>query len=398
MVDAFSSIDSMDVGFSGRAAAKAVDDRSLEASVYIGKGDAAGQYSALCRQLLFAPAQSPAWISAWAAHASSDLIVIGLSKGGRPVMAFALETVAAGPFGVARFVGGRHANGNFPAVNPTSSVSPAFTATLIRALREARPDIDLLALERQSPVLGGLPNPMLSLSHCRSPNIALAADLSGGFEALLGRINGKRKRKKHRSQMRKFEAAGGFRHLQARTPEEVGRFLSAFFSMKAEQLAKAGLPNCFGSAHTRAAFTALFQKACLKDRPDFVLQALEVGGKLRAVSGAGLAGNRVMCEFTAFANDELAAAAPGDFLFFENIRAACEEGFEIYDFGVGDERYKREWCDIETEHFDIFLPVSAKGRLLTEARYALSFAKRRLKASPLARDLLMRLRRMGGDG
>src|SRR5690606_39947618 len=42
----------------------------------------------------------------------------------------------------------------------------------------------------------------------------------------------KRKRKKHRSQMRKFEAAGGFRRIIAQTPEETRRLFDAFLEMK----------------------------------------------------------------------------------------------------------------------------------------------------------------------
>lgn len=369
------------------------EGRTVLASVHAGKGEITDRYSALCRRMTFAPAQSPAWISAWARNTPDDILVVELSEQSRPFVVLALETETRGPVRIARFVGGRHANGNFPATDPHARALPGLAAPLQRALRRARPDIDMLALERQSREVGGVPNPLLSLRHRQSPNVALAADLSGGFEALLGRVNGKRKRKRHRAQIRKFEAAGGARHLQARTPEEVERFLSAFLAMKAAQFAKAGLPDSFADERTRAALTCLFREACPDERPAFILQALEVGGKLRAVSGSSRTAQRMICDFTAFADDELASAGPGDFLFFENIRAACEEGFELYDFSVGDERYKREWCDIETRHCDVFLPLSPRGRILAEASHALSGAKRLVKAHAAAERLLATARR-----
>ena len=36
----------------------------------------------------------------------------------------------------------------------------------------------------------------------------------------------------------------------------------------------------------------------------------------------------------------------------------------IFDFSVGDEPYKRLWCDIETRHIDVVAPLTAKGALL----------------------------------
>ena len=98
--------------------------------------------------------------------------------------------------------------------------------------------------------------------------------------------------------------------------------------------------------------------------PPFVLHGLEVDGTLRAVTGSSRTSTRIICEFGTIADDDLAHASPGDFLFFENIAEACRQGLAVYDFSVGDEPYKRLWCDLETRHFDVIIPLSAKGRLL----------------------------------
>ena len=48
---------------------------------------------------------------------------------------------------------------------------------------------------------------------------------------------------------------------------------------------------------------------------------------------------------------------------------------DVYDFSVGDEHYKRLWCDIEATHFDVSVPLSVKGHVLA----GLSRGKTRLK-------------------
>ncbi|WP_295812784.1 GNAT family N-acetyltransferase, partial [uncultured Nitratireductor sp.] len=99
-------------------------------------------------------------------------------------------------------------------------------------------------------------------------------------------------------------------------------------------------------------------------------------GKLRAVTGSSRTAERLICEFSSIADDELTDASPGRFLFYENIEEACEKGFAIYDFSVGDEYYKRLWCDLETAQFDTFVPLTMKGRALALASAGSARAKR----------------------
>ncbi|MDQ2703602.1 MAG: GNAT family N-acetyltransferase [Pseudomonadota bacterium] len=351
-------------------------------------------YADLARRGVSAPAQSALWVKEWVATATPEGLVAVVESDGKPVYALALEIVGSGPFRIARFMSGRHANGNFPAADPVFLAAGCFDGdTLLAAIRAARPDVDALVLERLLPVLDGIANPLLALPHFPSPNISLAVNLEGGFEALLSRASGKRKKKKHRSQTRKYEAAGGFRRIEAGTSEDVSRILDAFFAMKEFRFRKMGIANVFGDMEVQNFFRSLFRDALGENPRPFVLHALEVDGTLRAITGSSLSGKRLVCEFGAIAEDDLAHTSPGDFLFFENIGAACREGFEIFDFSVGDEPYKRLWCDIETRHFDVVVPLTAKGVLLARALRLKAGAKAWIKNSPTMWKLAKLLRR-----
>lgn len=370
-------------------------DRSADASrpiVHARLDEAAlAAYRAASRDAVFAPAQSPAWLSAWNSAFAPDGIVVLNDRGGRPTFALALEIIRRGPFRIARLVGGKHANGNFAPLSPKSN-APDMRA-VVAAIRRARPDIDLLQLDRLAPEQEGLRNPLLDLPHAPSANISLACDLAGGFTELLARSSGKRKRKKYRSQSRKFDAAGGFRRIEARTPADVERLLDAFLAMKASRFRQAGIPNVFEGEAMRGFLVALFSDALAREPRTFVLHGLEVGGTLRAVTGSSRAGKRLICEFGAIVEDELSNASPGDFLFFENIREAAEQGLDIYDFSVGDELYKRLWCDVETVHFDVVMPVTLKGRALAAIVRAGNRGKSIIKNNPTVWRLAKRLRR-----
>ena len=323
-------------------------------------------YDQLCRSALFAPAQGPDWVRNWVAETRPDAVIALMHAVGRPVFALALEVVRSGPFRIARFTGGRHANGNFAAADPAwlASTGTADMRHAIAAIASARPDIDLIALERLAPDLDGIANPLTLLPNFPSPNLSLAVDLRAGFDGLLDRAGGKRKRKKHRSQIRKFEAVGPYRRITATTPEETAALLDAFFAMKEQRFRKMGIANVFGDPRVRDFFHALFAGALAGPTPPFVLHGLEVAGKLRAVTGSSRCGRRLICEFGAIMEDELSHASPGDFLFFDNIQEACEDGMAVYDFSVGDEPYKRLWCDIEVQHLEVLAPLTLKGRAL----------------------------------
>ncbi|OHV87985.1 GNAT family N-acetyltransferase [Mesorhizobium sp. ORS 3428] len=394
MVDATASFDGNRVAANDAPARPLASSQGRLATV-VSDSQGLGDYAAFCASALFAPAQSASWIRNWVAETKADIVIASLLDGRQPALSLALEVVRSGPFRIARFAGGRHANGNYPAADPRllPRIDGPAIRSVLAAIAKARPDIDLVSLERLLPDLDGIANPLAALPGYPSPNLALAVDLGGGFDALLSRASGKRKRKKHRSQTRKFEAVGSFRRVEARTREEVDTLLDAFFEMKAARFAKMGIANVFGDDEVRAFFRALFADALAEEKPSFLLHGLEVAGKLRAVTGSSRSGKRLICEFGAIAEDDLAFTSPGDFLFFDNIQEACELGFDVYDFSVGDEPYKRLWCDIEVQHFDVLAPLTLKGRALAAGLRQGARAKAFIKNNPTVWKLTKMLRR-----
>lgn len=384
-------------GLAPAAAKRAAQGRRTTVAVYHNAAEAIAAYATFQRCCAFSPAQSPAWISAWITETAPDFIVATLSLDGVPSYAVAVEIVPWGPAKTARFMGGRHANGNFSPLALSASIERADLDKLIAEIGAVRPDIDLLCLERIADTIQQRPNPLMMLPHRRSPNRALAVDLAGGFNAVLERTTGKHKHKRYRSQARKFEAAGGFRFVTAETPDESARFLEAFFAMKQERFRKMGVPDVFAETQIQRFFHRLFAEALAEQEPAFTLDALEVDGELRSVTGSSRCGDRLICEFGAIRDDELARHSPGDFLFFESIRRACAADLALYDFSVGDEPYKRLWSDTEISHYDVIVPMTARGKLLAFAMRATNRLKALIKGNPLVWRLAKALRKCNAN-
>jgi len=338
--------------------------------------------------------QSLAWIDNWRAFVNADSFVVGLFRGSTPILLVPLEAVIHKGVKIARYPGGTHANCNFPWLRKEYGSVPGCEAVrqMVGAIRKARPDIDALSLTRQLAELQGTPNPLLALERGINPNPVLAVSLDAGFDAVLDRTNRKRKLKKHRQHGRRYEENGGWRITSARSHVETAEVLDLFFAMKAQRFRQMGISDPFADGNVRNFFNAFFREGLAKDGELNELRFLEVGGTIRSIIGKvfGIAGPTV--EFGAIAQDELMTASPGEFLFFEDISRSCDQGHSIYSFGIGDEPYKREWCDIELTIYDTLVPLSAKGKLFTALQSARNAVAGSLKRNPRLWGLAKTLR------
>lgn len=354
---------------------------------------ALAEYETFCRKSTHAHAQHPVWVRSWVMATGADAFIATLHRDGRPHLMLALEVVRKGPFRVASFLGERHANGNFAALarGARAPLSADDIRALKDALRQARPDIDLILLERQTPDFDGVPNPLAPFATMPSANVSLATDLTGGMDSVLERMSGKRKRKKYKLQLRKFEAAGGYRWFEASTPDEVERLISEFYVMKAARFHKRGIPDTFATPQVQAFFRQLFQDALEHSPAPFVLHGIEVAGEIRGVNGFSVTDHSLVCEFCAIRDDD-PTTSPGFYLDYVGIEEACRRGKAVYDFSIGDDDYKRTWCDIETVQFDTLLPLSLKGRALSVGLKARAGAVRMLKSNKRLWDTAKSLR------
>ncbi|MHC1549365.1 GNAT family N-acetyltransferase [Phyllobacterium sp. K27] len=340
-----------------------MDNRQLETKILVDSHDIQAAWDGLGADFISGASQTARWHALWQSLVNDDCLVAALYSKEQPVLMLPLEIQRTGPLRIAIYAGGPHANCNFPAVAMGQSISAEALRLLFDALHRARPDIDLVSLTRQMGELGGISNPLLQMPSRVNANVSLGVTLDGNFEMVLARSNSKRKKKKHRHNMRRFEDAGGFEIITATTPVETNAMLDTYFECKATRLAKAGIKNTYDPAGVKDFFKRLFAEEVVGASHRFQLKALEVAGQYRAVLGKSYAARQTFIDFVGITEDDLVSASPGEFLFFEDIAASCETDLKVYSFGIGDEPYKRSWCDIERPTYDTDISLTAKGRI-----------------------------------
>ena len=337
------------------------------------------------------------WISScgWQNHVNPDCVAVVATSSQTGLVDFVLplEIIQKNLLTLARFPGGSHANSNFAASGVLVAQLPSekLTAGISKAVSLARPDVDAILLERQLETLDGATNKLILPQSGISPNVALSFAYLSTFQDLLKARNGSKKLKKMRQMHRRMEERGGFEQIKARSQAECESILDRFFQLKGERLKSRGLKDVFGNPKVQSFFKDLFSQATQTHSPHFELHALDVGGEMSAVAGCSIHGKHVTVEFGGICSTD-PQLSPGDILFHFMIEQYCNRGFEVFDFGVGDEFYKRRWCDIETWHRDTFLALSAKGRFAALAMRAVASVKKNIKNNPALFGLLKKLR------
>ncbi|MEM6463606.1 MAG: GNAT family N-acetyltransferase [Pseudomonadota bacterium] len=312
-----------------------------------------------CRAWTEANGQKPLLITA--AYASGP-------KSGETAFILPLALRKYGPLKVASYIGATHNNANF-GVFSADFLEDA-TLDIIRdigaQIAELPLGVDFVYLDRQPEARAEQKHPFLQWPSVENHNLSFQVTLKDGFEAVLSRVNAKRRRKKFRVSERRLEELGGYEFICAKSADEAHDLLDAFFRQKAERFEFQGLPDAFKEDRVKAVFHRLAEESLNQQRKMIELYAIRLkrpDGFICAIAAISRKGGEIICQFSSIAMGETEQCSPGELLFYLLIKDCCDKEAQVFDFGVGDEQYKRSWCDKQTAHYDTMIAVTAAGKV-----------------------------------
>lgn len=338
--------------------------------------------------------QRPAWVSNWQRTVNPDVFCVVVRSDARIELVVSLEVIKKGPLKIAIFPGGSHANENFACASSTLiDVKPEkFVAQLTSVVKSARTDIDAIYLHRQVQFHDGLTNPFLVPTQATETDIALSLQLNEDFQLVLQSRDGGKKQKKIRQSARRMEERGGWTYAIAKNPADIESSLQAFYDLKAVRLASKGIANVFGPAEIKNFITQIFVDASVSGSNEFEAHVLKQGDNIVAFSGASRSGQAMTVEFSAV-NATEQNASHGEFLYFHMIADACKRGVTTFSFGVGDEPFKRSWCNIQTSQYNTMIALTIKGAVAARIEAIQTRAKRMVKSNKRLYAWLKNLRK-----
>jgi CelD/BcsL family acetyltransferase involved in cellulose biosynthesis len=321
-----------------------------------------------------------------AAFGARLAIVVARDEAGRPVALLPLQVARFGPLTIAGFLGGSWANYHMGLFRPGVTWSAGDVAALLREAG-SRARANVFAFSSQPVRWEGLDNPLSLLPHAPAPSPAFASALPASACDWLDARFSRASQKKLRKKARKLDAFGPLAFARATTPQEAVRFLDAFLAHKAAQARARRARDPFARPQARDLLGRLAASGTME------MHALLAGERIVATFGALPGGRRLSGLIVSYDGDkDVAAASPGEWLLIEVVSDAIARGFQSFDLGVGESRYKREICEIEESLFDTAFGVTPLGRAAAAAYLSGRAAMGAIKRRPRLFRLLQRLR------
>jgi CelD/BcsL family acetyltransferase involved in cellulose biosynthesis len=371
---------------------KSAPAASLWSSIHVTRDidAAAGDWRLLEATGLVTPYQRLDWIAAYAANVGKvhglDLRYITLRDENEQVIGLLpLEVLRLHGARVARFIGDKHANYHMALLDPAfaANLDKDGSEQLLRAVAARLGDVDAFVFTNQPSVWEGIANPFVLLAATQSPSHAYKLALNADCEATLNRSMSSHARKKLKNKRNRFADFGPSELVRARTPIEIEAVLDAFLVQKADRFAQMGVANPFADPAMRQ---FLREGAAFSDQnqtPAIELYGLELDGDFITTYVGAVQGRRFSGMATAYAlNHPAAKTSPGEILLVDLIKLKCQEGFSVFDLGVGEARYKTTICDDKDELVDTFLGVTRLGQVLALVARLKRTAKRLIKKDP----------------
>lgn len=337
--------------------------------------------------------QTFAWLDAWQRHVGAPAnvqpgIVTARHPDGTLLFILPLAIHRQGILRRLTFLGADLCDYNAPLLHPRFEAmmgDAAFAALWPRLLNELQADhrftFDLIDLPKIPERVGDQRNPLLVLGTKANASGAYVTALADNWEEFYAGKRSSSTRKRERRQVRQLADRGEIRFIDALEGDERRRTLDLLFEQKARSFERMGVRNIFARPGYRSLFTAF---AMDKGSRHLVhLSRMEVGSTIAAVSLGFVSGSRYSLVISSYDGGDLARFGPGRAHLHELLRLAIQNGFTIFDFTIGDEAYKQDWCDGRLTLQDHLSAASWRGAIVVTLMTRFRSIKRAIKQSPV---------------
>ena len=265
-----------------------------------------------------------------------------------------------------------------------------------RFATSGRSSIDSVHLLNQPSTLGDARNPFLTAKSLLRSNNSYDLELQRDWTQLYARLRSSKSRRRIRQKENRLRSLGRLRFMCLREPGDQARAIDRILLWKSSQLESRGDRNPFATlAKDPFANPALKQSILNCSQQGSARKLLRVYGLFlddRMLAGmiAFTSKGRFSILTTSFDPDQHVNCSPGLILLVKTIELAARAGQETYDFLVGEESYKRQWCRNEVNIYCGFSGLTTAGRLSAFASFQKYKLKKNLKSSPRAMKMLRR--------
>jgi CelD/BcsL family acetyltransferase involved in cellulose biosynthesis len=224
---------------------------------------------------------------------------------------------------------------------------------LWQRIRALFPGVDLFHLTDQPERIGELRNPFVLGRTHKQPDRTHGTYLGKNWEAYYAAKRHKESRRQDRRRERKLEAMGKLEFVIYPCGPATPAVIDTVIDFKGKLLARMGVENPFDTASVRN-FMSRMAEHTYPAGPVH-LSAITLDGRPISVTWGMIAKKRLYYLMSAY-DREYAHNAPGTRHLQQLMRWCMENNVDYFDFGVGDQDYKFEWCE---DHVPLFATIES---------------------------------------
>jgi D-aspartate ligase len=337
--------------------------------------------------------QSFDWLAAWQRH-------VGERRGARPVVAvgrFAQGDIAfIVPLCLMRgylarrlcWLGQDLCDYNAPLLAPDFSkrtTPEEFLAAWheLQAQMQCEPLLrhDWIEFEKMPETVGAQANPFMHLRVTPNRSNAHLAHLGDDWEKFYRAKRSSATRRRDRSKLRHMSQFGDVRFLTASDDADARRTLEILMEQKGRALARKGVADIFAPPGHREFFLDLASNP--QTRHLVHISRIEIGDVCAAANFGVVFGDRYYHVLASYVDSEVAHYGPGALHLRELLAYAIKRGLKCFDFTVGDEQYKFDWCDTVIKLYDYTATTRWRGLPARALSSVQRRSKRLIKQTPL---------------
>ncbi len=333
------------------------------------------------------------WYEHIGSRAEIDLqIVVAWGSKAKPLMILPLGIEKTGGLRKLSFLGGDLNDYNAPLLAPNflDHVAPGEFASLWSDIQSVLPDYDVAELMRLPAMVDGQPNPLLELGRQLNASGAHMTTLGQDFDAYYDKKRNSKAKRHFRSRRKKLEAMGETRYVHPESPKAIEASVAKLVELKSAALKAMGA-NDFLS---KPGYVDFYKALSVKTGADggAHVSHMEVAGDYVAGNWGLVHKGRFYYLLASYDGPKFGRFAPGVQALVETMRWAVGKGIDTFDFTIGDERYKHEWCETKIDLHDHLSSESLKGKVFLVKSQVMLAAKRKIKQTPILWETFTRMR------
>jgi len=253
---------------------------------------------------------------------------------------------------------------------------------------------DWVFFEKMPQTVGVQINPFTRLGVTANANSAHLTQLGDAWETFYRTKRSSATRRRDRRKRENMEEFGEIRFRTAANADDVRGTLETLWEQKRRIFARKGIADLFARPGHHEFFLDFATNP--QSRQLAHISRIDIDGNCVAANFAIVFGDCYYHVLSSYCDGQLARYGPGMLHLRELMAYAIGRGLRRFDFTIGDESYKSEWCDLSLQLFDYSAATTWRGVPANAASKLLRRAKRFIKQTPALWRLASKLRATWG--